>query len=237
MLVFPDGSTTGTVGGGPGESRVTEAALGALQSGEPCLIRVRLDGEESVCGGEVSVFIEPMIESPVVVMVGAGHVGTSVTEAAAAAGFRIVVLDDRRGAVERVARRAGVLGIVGPIGQTLAAMDLGGRHHVVIATRGHEHDEEALRSVVQQPVGYIGMIGSRAKVRHVLAALHSEGFDARELRRVRAPVGLDIGAETPGEIAASIVAEIIMVRRGGTGGSLRELKGWRGSGGAGEQGS
>ncbi len=227
MVVLADGSTVGTVGGGSVEAAVSKAAMEALRDQKPRLIRMELEEGDSVCGGQISVFVDPVVESPLLLMVGAGHVGAAVAEVATAAGFRVVLLDDRREIVQSTVARTGTGGIVGPISRLLRALRLSGSHHVVIATRGHSHDEEALRSVLAKNVGYLGMIGSAAKVRHVIGNLRAEGVAKEALDRVSTPVGLDIGAETPGEIAVAIVAEMIMHLRGGSGRSLREVKGWR----------
>jgi xanthine dehydrogenase accessory factor len=237
MVVFPDGSSVGTVGGGAVELRATEEALEAMRSCVPRLLRLRLEDDESVCGGEVTVFVDPVSESPTVVMVGAGHVGRAVAEVATAAGFRAILLDDRKDVVKASVTGLNCAGLVGPIPDMLGAMRLGGSHHVVIATRGHRHDQDALREAVRKKLAYIGMIGSRAKVDHVLRQLEAQGASQELLARVNAPVGLNIGAETPGEIAVAIMAEVIMARRGGTGEPLRGTATKGRSKGAKERGS
>jgi xanthine dehydrogenase accessory factor len=237
MAVLADGRTVGTVGGGSAERKVAEAAVEAMRDGKPRLLRLALEDDDSVCGGRVSVFVDPVTESPLVVMVGAGHVGTAVAGVASAAGFRVLLVDDRRDVARAAIMRTGANGVVGRIGPLLEGLRLSGSQCVIIATRGHAHDEEALRAVVSRDLAYLGMIGSAVKVRHIIGKLRAEGVEGATLDRVRAPVGLDIGAETPGEIAVAIVAELIMSLRGGNSGPLKDVKGWNDSGGAGGKGA
>lgn len=173
--------------------------------------------------GSARVYVEPHLPPPVLLVVGAGHVGREVARAGALAGFQVWVLDDRpdyaHPAHFPTARRV----ICGPLPAELAALEPGEQHYVVLVTRGHAHDAECLRALAGAPVPYVGMIGSRKRVQAVFDALRAAGVDEAWLSRVRAPIGLDIGARTPGEIAIAIVAEVIAARRGGTGAPLSAL--------------
>ena len=162
----------------------------------------------------MDVFIEPLDPSPRLLLVGAGHVSQHVARMAAEVGFRVHVLDDREAFANPdrfpSAAEITVAGIAG----FLAGADLPPSSYVVVVTRGHTHDLSAMRALAGRAVRYVGMIGSRAKVARIFDALAGEGAPAAWLGQVRAPVGLQIGAVTPEEIALSIVAELVAVRRG-----------------------
>ncbi|MDY7039984.1 MAG: XdhC/CoxI family protein, partial [Chloroflexota bacterium] len=219
MLIHADGNTEGTIGGGELEARVIAGAREALRSGEPRLASFTLHdtetGDPGICGGEADVFIDVLLPNPTLLIVGAGHVAVPVAELGALLGFRTVVFDDRAefASKERFPRADEL--IVGDIPAELAQFPANAQTHVVIVTRGHAYDEAALRTVLDSPVAYVGMIGSRRKVRTVFDHLRTTGVSEDALARVRAPIGLDIGAETPAEIAVSIMAEIVMLHRGG----------------------
>jgi xanthine dehydrogenase accessory factor len=219
MLVYADGRTVGTIGGGCYESEAFWKARDAIATGRPTLVRFDLSDDfasESglICGGQMDVFIEPLAPAPHLYIAGAGHVGAELARAAADVGFRIHVVDDR----EKFANAERFPGAdeiaVDSIADWLEQTDFPQSAYVAIVTRGHQHDLAALRAVVGRPVRYVGLIGSRAKVARIVDALAAEGIPAEALRRVHAPIGLDIGAVTPQEIAVSIVAELIAVRHG-----------------------
>jgi xanthine dehydrogenase accessory factor len=224
MLIYPDGSIVDTIGGGSLEANVIAEAQAALGEGKPRLVRYELRdsevGDPGICGGEAEIFIDVINPHPTVLIVGAGHVGRSIAVLSRFLGFRTVVLDDRAefANAERLPRADEI--IVGDIVEELARFDVNPQTHIVIVTRGHEHDRDALRQVVSSPAVYIGMIGSQRKVKMVFDDLRASGIAEEALAAVHAPVGLDIHAETPEEIALSIMAEIVMVRRGGTGGLI-----------------
>jgi xanthine dehydrogenase accessory factor len=219
MLVYPDGSIVDTIGGGSLEANVITEAQAALGEGKPRLVRYELRdsevGDPGICGGEAEIFIDVINPHPTVLVVGAGHVGRSIAVLSSFLGFRTVVLDDRAefANAERLPQADEI--IVGDIGEELARFNITPQTHVVIVTRGHEHDRDALRRAVSSPAAYIGMIGSRRKVKMVFDELQKDGVTTEALAAVHAPIGLDIQAETPEEIALSIMAEIVMVRRGG----------------------
>lgn len=169
------------------------------------------------------VYAEPHFPPPELVICGGGHVGQAVAEMAAMAGLVVTVIDDRSeyARPERFPRARRVL--CAPFNEALTGLGLSQRHHMVIATRGHQHDSDCLRVALAFPVGYIGMIGSRRRVDAVFQVLRAEGLDPGLLGRVYAPIGLDIGASSAAEIAVSIVAELIRARRGGTGEHLSRL--------------
>ena len=219
MIVFPDGRTVGTIGGGCYENDAFWKAREALQSRKSQLIRYDLTDDfalESglICGGQMTVYIEPVEPAPQLYIIGAGHVGHQLGHVARPVGFRIHVLDDREkfANAERFPEADEV--IVDSIPDWLHKAEIPPSAYVVVVTRGHQHDLDALRSLAARDLRYIGLIGSKAKVKKIFDALVEEGMPVECLSRIHAPIGLDIGAVSPEEIAISILAELIAVRRG-----------------------
>ena len=219
MLVYADGRTIGTIGGGCYESDAFWKAREALSTGRPQLLHYQLNDDFAqenglVCGGQMDVHIDPLEPTPHLYIVGAGHVGWHLGRAAGDAGFRIHVVDDRE-KFANAERFPGAHEIVADsIPDWLHRTELPPSAYVVVVTRGHTHDLEAMRALAARDLKYLGLIGSRAKVRRIYDLLLAEGMPAECLERVHAPIGIDIGAVTPGEIAISILAELIGVRRG-----------------------
>ncbi|MHC4600220.1 MAG: XdhC family protein, partial [Planctomycetota bacterium] len=206
MIVLSDGSTFDTLGGGGLEKRVTEDALGALASGRSALrtYGLRPEGEGGIgaeCGGEAKVFIEVRGDGPRLVVIGGGHVGSAIARSAVPLGFALTVVDAREDFASpgRFPPGTEVVHADPARPETAATIPEGG--YVVILTHSHTLDQEALRHMIVRKPRYIGMIGSRRKAAAVLARLREEGVDPEALGTVCTPVGLDIGAETPEEIA------------------------------------
>ena len=221
MLVFPDGRTVGTIGGGCYENDAFWKAREAIKARRPLNVKYELNDDFAqetglVCGGQMEVFIEPVEASPDVYVFGAGHVGYWVARMAHDVGFRVHVIDDREkfANVERFGE--GIQVVVEDIPQWLGQHQLPPTAYAVIVTRGHTHDLDALRALSKQPLRYLGLIGSKAKVRRIFDELLREGLSDESLRGIHAPIGLDIGAITPQEIAVSIVAELIAAKHGKT---------------------
>lgn len=225
MVVYADGRTAGTIGGGEMEARVIQEAVAAIQEGTSRLLHYALrdaeDGDPGICGGTADVFIDVAAPQPMLLVVGAGHVAMPVAEIGHLCGFRVIVVDDRPDMVSAERFPHADERLAGQIVETLRAWTITPDTHVVIVTRGHACDEGALRAVIDSPAAYVGMIGSRRKVRATLDHLQADGIGESLLQRVRAPIGLDIGAQTPAEIAVSILAEIVMLRQGGRGGPMK----------------
>ena len=231
MLVYGDGRVVGTIGGGCYENEALWKAREVLKTRKACTVKYELADDfaaESglICGGQMEVFIEPIEPSPAVYIFGAGHVGQFVGQVAHEAGFRVHVIDDREKFANRERFPSAVEIIVDDIPTWLAANRLPATAYAVIVTRGHRHDLDALRALASQNLRYLGLIGSRAKVKRIYDVLVEEGsVPIERLETINAPIGLDIGAVTPQEIAVSIVAELIAVRRNKTsavaGASLR----------------
>ncbi len=219
MLVYADGRTVGTIGGGCYENDALGKAREAIASGKPALVRYDLNDDfvqESglICGGQMEVYIDPIAPAPRLYIIGAGHVGYHLARAAADSGFRIHVVDDREKFANKERFPAADEIAVDDIAAWLHQADLPSSSYVVVVTRGHTHDFDALRALAARDLRYLGLIGSRAKVARVFDALAEEGMPIECLERVHAPIGLDIGAVTPAEIAISIVAELIAIRHG-----------------------
>jgi xanthine dehydrogenase accessory factor len=218
MLVFADGRIVGTIGGGCYENEAIGKARQALLDGRPALLHFDLNDDFAqenglICGGQLDVHIDPLVPDPHLFIVGAGHVGFHVARIAADAGFRLHVIDDRE-KFANPARFPTATISVEPIPHWLHRADIPSTAFVVVVTRGHQHDLDAMRALAARELRYLGLIGSRAKVARIYTALIEEGLPDECLQRIHAPIGFDIGAVTPAEIAVSIVAELVAVRRG-----------------------
>lgn len=226
LLVRAGGTTSGTLGGADTDGRVARDALAALAAGQAGMFTYHLDpaGSDSVgsCGATLEVFIEPLRPEPRLLIAGSGHVGQALARLVAPLGWRVALLDDRSEFAREAALPAGIEVAVGEMPELLSERQPDGATWIVIATRGHRTDEDVLRAALAGPAAYIGMIGSPSKVRNIFTKLLAAGVAPDDLARVRAPIGLDLGAETPDEIALSIAAEMLMVRRDATGTALRE---------------
>ena len=218
MLVFADGRTVGTIGGGCYENEAFWKAREAIRSGRTEVLHFELNDDFAqenglICGGQMDVHIDPLDPAPRLYVIGAGHVAWHVVRAAADAGFRVHVVDDREKFASRDRFPSADAIEVETIPDWLHRADIPASAYVVVLTRGHQHDLDAMRALAARELKYLGLIGSRAKVARINAALLAEGMPAACLERVHAPIGLDIGAITPGEIGISIVAELIAIRR------------------------
>jgi xanthine dehydrogenase accessory factor len=236
MLVRVDGTSLGSLDGALDEA-VREAAVSQLDTLPRVMAQMlwvnpqrgASERRSAAAEGDTQVLVQ-LFESPArLVIVGGGHIGYALAQMGAMLGFELYVLDDREEFAneERFAMAEDVY--AGDLGVGLDAIELDGSDYVVLVSRGHQQDEQALRHVVGRSAAFVGMIGSRRRVRTVLEHLLSEGLDRAKIEAVHTPVGLDIGAETPEEIALSILAEIVLVRRSGGGGRMvdrrQELRG------------
>ncbi len=225
MLVWPDGQIVGTVGGGQMEAFVIAEAQAAMRSGESRVVSYDLadpeSGDPGVCGGSVRVYVEPLLPPATVLVIGAGHVGKAVAELAKWLGYRVIVTDDRPG----YATSGQIPGMDGYLtvapGQLAEQAPITARTYVIAVTRGLIVDEALLPALLRTDAPYIGLIGSRRRWMITAEALRAKGVAQADLDRVHAPIGLSIGAETPKEIAVSILAEVIQAQRGGSGKSLQ----------------
>jgi xanthine dehydrogenase accessory factor len=217
MLVREDGSISGTIGGGCVEAEVWAAAKEVIQNEQPRKMTFNLNHDAAydaglICGGTLEIFVEPLLPPPMLYLFGGGHVSTAVARVAALAGFMVGIVDDRE-AFANKERFPMATDLYTSYEDGFEKIQPNSSSYVVIVTRGHKDDMRVLAWAVNTKARYIGMIGSKRKVISVFKALEKEGYLPEKFERVYAPVGLEIGALTPEEIAVSITAELIAVRR------------------------
>jgi xanthine dehydrogenase accessory factor len=217
LLLRGDGTMAGTIGGGRVEAEVVDAARQVLAERQSRRMNFTLSGADEnslLCGGELEVFVEPIEPPARLYLFGAGHVGLSVCRVAAEAGFLTTVLDDRADYATRERFPEADAVRAGDYDELFAALDVNPSSYIVIVTSSHQSDRRVLRRAIESGAAYVAMIGSRRKVAETTRALMAEGIAEERFARLSAPMGLEIGAVTPGEIAVSVVAEMIAVRRG-----------------------
>ena len=217
MLVRDDGSIAGTIGGGCVEAEVWAAAKEVMHKEAPRKMVFNLNNEASydnglICGGTLEVFVEPILPQPILYLFGGGHVSMAVAKAASGAGFGICVVDDRE-AFANSERFPMAQEIYTTYEDAFEKIHPSVASYLIIVTRGHKEDMRVLGWAVRTSARYVGMIGSKRKVLSVYKALENDGYRPEEFQRVFAPMGLEIGALAPEEIAISIVAELIAIRR------------------------
>jgi len=221
MLVYPDGQILGTVGGGEIESRVIAQAIEVMQAGSPRLLEYQMAdpgrGDPGVCGGQVEIFVEPIQPKPVLLVVGAGHVGKAVVNLAHWLGFYVAVSDDREDFCNAQATPGADAYYMTPMAELPAQMKITPWTYVVLTTRGVATDVPGLPALLDQPAAYIGVIGSKRRWTMTYKKLLEAGVADEKLKKVYSPIGLELNAEIPEEIAVSIMAEIIALRNGGDG--------------------
>ncbi len=216
MLVFPDGHILGTVGGGEVESRVISEALEAIGDRKPRLLEYNMAdperGDPGVCGGQLEIYVEPIVPKPTLVVVGVGHVGKAVAHLAKWLGFIVAVSDDRPEFCNPKAVPDADEFYPIPLGQLAQKMTITPWTYIVLTTRGVNVDIGGLPSLLDTKAGYIGVIGSKRRWAVTTKKLRAAGIPKNKLDLVHSPIGLEIYAETPEEIAVSIMAEIIQLR-------------------------
>ena len=218
MLVRDDGSIAGTIGGGCVEAEVWQAAREVMETEKPRSLTFNLNQDPKydtglVCGGTLDIFIEPVLPPALLYIFGAGHVSVNLYKTAKNAGFEVIVVDDREAYANRQRYPEAKDVIAEDFEQAMAKLSPSESSYIVIVTRGHRDDMRVLRWAVQTRARYVGMIGSKRKTITIFRELVKEGLAPELFERVHAPVGLDIGAITPEEIAVAITAELIAVRR------------------------
>lgn len=215
MIVYADGRTLGSVGGGAVEGDVIERALGMIGTSEPELVSFDLENDTGmICGGGMRIFLEPLSGGPLALIIGGGHVGKAVARVAKDAGFRVEVVDDRKDIVSRERFPFADRRLVGGVELLDEQIRTTDATYIVVVTRGHSFDAEWVHALAGRTFAYLGMIGSREKVQRTFEKLADSGADPSFLEKIHAPIGLDLGADTPEEIAVSVVAEMIAVRHG-----------------------
>ncbi len=225
MLVFPDGRILGTVGGGEMESRVIQEGIQAISEGNPRVLDYKFvdphEGDPGVCGGSVQIYVEPMFPPPTIVVIGGGHVGKAVTHLAKWLGFRVVVSDDRPEFSSPEANPDADVYLPVPMAELPNHLAINSQTYLVLTTRGLAVDVPGIPVLLETPAAYIGLIGSKRRWILTRNALLEAGIPEEKVDRIHSPIGLELQAETPEEIALSIMAEIVMLRHGGTGSSMK----------------
>ncbi|MFZ0430245.1 MAG: XdhC/CoxI family protein [Acidobacteriota bacterium] len=219
MLIREDGTAVGSVGGGCVEGEVWQKAREVIRSGRPHLLSFDLNNEDAandglVCGGRVEIFIEPIMSEERLVILGAGHLGQAISRLAGQVDFKVTVADDRESFASRERFPEAERVVVTDFGTAFSDIPVDSNTFILIVTRGHSHDQIATEQAVQTPARYVGLVGSRRKIKLIVESLLQKGLTPEHFRNLVAPIGLPIGSETPEEIAVSVVAELIAVRKG-----------------------
>ena len=225
MLVYPDGKFIGTVGGGDLEHRVLDEAWIAMGDGESRLLSYTMAdpsrGDPGVCGGTVEVFVEPILPPAMIVVIGAGHVGKAVVHLAKWLGFRVAVSDDRPEFCTPKSVPGADAYYPVEMGKLPVQLNIDKRTYIVITSRGASVDVQGLPGLLEADPAYIGVIGSKRRWLTTVKGLEQQGVPDEKIARVHSPMGLELNAETPEEIAVSIMAEILMLKDKGTGKPMR----------------
>ena len=219
MLILEDGSTMGSIGGGSTEAEVVEEARRVLETEKASLTKFTLTQEEAardglICGGTVEVFVEPILPDPSLLLMGGGHLAQAIAEAAQRVSFKVSVVDDRASFANRERFPGVEETIVASFEESLDSIDVTENTFILIVTRGHGYDQVVLEKAIQSPARHVGLVGSRRKIRIILKNLLDKGIPPKTFSNLYAPIGLEIGSETPQEIAVSVIAELISLRKG-----------------------
>ncbi len=214
MIVFEDGSIGGTIGGGRNEKAAIAECLKAITSGKPTTVTYNYFGRqgESVCGGQMKVFIEPFVPKFHLLICGAGHIALPLSAIGKMLGFKVTIIDNRKEFANKKRFPHVDHIIVGNHAQELAKIPIHSNTYIAIVTQGNEFDFECLKAVIKSSAGYIGVISSKSKRVKFFGRLKEAGMEEKYLKNIKIPMGLDIGAQTPAEIAISIAAEIVAVK-------------------------
>src|ERR1700719_1967189 len=225
MLVRDDSTTSGSFSGPKVDAQVAQTAMQALREGQSSITHVHLDPDQAVgsCGATLELFIEVLYPEPRLIIAGAGNVAQALARLVTQLDYRIVVVDDRRDLADPHIFGDKIQLTFGDIPQTIRELEPDEASWIVIVTRGHHLDKDALRAALETSARYVGMIGSPGKIKNIFRDLLREGMSRERLEQVHSPIGLDLGAETPDEIALSIAAEMVMLRKKGTGASLKTM--------------
>lgn len=217
MLVYGDGQIVGTVGGGAFEHRVIGAALDVIRAGHPARFKANLSRDLGMCcGGEMEAYIEPLEGLVNLIIFGAGHVGAATADLAVGAGMSVTLIDERPELLEMDSHDPKITLVCSDPMRAIERLPWGPMTYILVVTHSHQLDQDLVATILPRDFGWLGMIGSKAKVKKFHLRFKAAGIDESLFAKLSAPVGLDIGAETPAEIAVSILAELIRLRRGST---------------------
>ena len=211
MVVWEDGTIYGTIGGGRNEKEVQEECLKAIKTGQPALLTYELFGKEdqSVCGGRIRIFVEPFVSQKHLIICGAGHIALPLSLTAKMLNYKVTVIDNRKELANKK-RFPHVDAIrVGAHAKELAKMPIDRNTQIMITTQGHEHDFDCAKAVIKSDAGYLGVISSKPKRLKLLKQLRAANMPEKYIKRLSMPAGIDIGGQTPEEIAVSIAAEMV----------------------------
>jgi xanthine dehydrogenase accessory factor len=212
MLVRDDGSTVGTIGGGAIEKRITDEAKELIRTGDTKFVRYKLEDLGMSCGGEMAVFLEPLRQAPPLIIFGAGHIGSVLSQVGKMLDFAVTVVDNRpEFATQEKLPQADQV-VCDDYDKALNQLTFSDASYIVILTHRHAHDMEILEYCARRPFRYLGMIGSRNKVAKTFAKLREKGVDEETISRITAPIGINLGGNAPAEIAVAIGAELVAVR-------------------------
>ena len=227
MLVLSDGSIIGTIGGGLFEKQVIDRALEVCKTGEPFLLNSDLSASSSgigaVCGGQISIFMEPVLKSCKLFIFGGGHVGKAIAEMAQFLDFNLHIIDDRPEWANKENYPMDCILWTGNMLESAENIPTDKNSFIIVLTRSWKFDEGIMRRLLKKDYTYMGVIGSKNKISTHISAMKKDGFEDEDFNRMFAPIGLPIGAYSPHEIAVSILGEIIAVQKGKRG----DLPGWR----------
>ena len=225
LLLYSDGHFIGTVGGGEIESRVIQEAKQAYHEEKPRVLSYKMvnpqEGDPGVCGGTVEVYIEPILPRPSILIVGGGHVGKAVAHLAHWLDFRVIVSDDRPEFCTPEQNPDGDIFLPISMNDIPQQMEITPNTYIVLTTRGMAIDVQGIPAIMDTKAAYIGVIGSKRRWLATQKELLNLGITEASLDRIHSPMGLELNAETPEEIAVSVMAEIIMLKRGGNGKSMK----------------
>jgi xanthine dehydrogenase accessory factor len=228
MIVYADGRTSGSIGGGEKESYVISQALEAVKDGMPRVVTYPIpksqDAKRDEFSGRLEVYVEPIVPQAMIVVIGLGHVGRAVAKFAKFLGYRVVVSDDREGYATSEEIPEADVHYTGEFSQLFEEIDVYPHTGIILTTRNVEVDMEIFPAILETPATYIGVIGSKRRWEITQQKLLEIGITEDSLMRVVSPMGLDLGGETPEEIALSILAEVVMLKKGGKGGRMVELE-------------
>jgi len=209
MVVLPDGSIFGTIGGGPTEEKAKKDCLKAIKSKKPSLLSYNYHKKKVLCGGEIKVFIEPILTKKDLIICGAGHIGLALSIVGKLLNFNIIIVDNRKTFANKKRFPHADKILPGNLTQSLKKLSITKNSLIMIATQDHASDFECLKAVVKSNSAYIGVIASRSKSKAFTKKLKSLKIQNQFIKKIKMPAGLDIGSQTPQEISISIIAQII----------------------------